>query len=133
MVGDEISSLQNEFDLTDDGVLKDYLGTWFAHQSDGSIHLSQPKMIEQVLEIVGLNIESDHIKRHDTPASNTMILDKDPDGKLRKQEWNYQLAVSCLSYLQAMIRPDITFAVQQCARFCNEPKQEHEEAAKCIC
>ena len=32
-----------------------------------------------------------------------------------------------------MIRPDITFAVQQCTRFCNEPKQEHEEAVKCIC
>ena len=99
----EISSLQNEFDLTDDGVLKDYLGTWFARQSDGSIHLSQPKMIEQVLEIVGLNIESDCIKRHDTPASNTKILNKDPDGKPRKQEWNYQSAVGCLSYLQAMI------------------------------
>ena len=42
----EISSLQNEFDLTDDGALKDYLGTRFARQPDGSIHLSQPKMIK---------------------------------------------------------------------------------------
>ena len=129
----EISSLQNEFDLTDDGVLKDYLGTRFVRQPDGSIHLSQPKMIERVLEIVGFDTETERIKRHDTPASNTKILDKDPDGKPRKQQWNYRSAVGCLSYLQAMIRPDITFAVQQCARFCNEPMQEHEEAVKRIC
>jgi hypothetical protein len=38
-----------------------------------------------------------------------------------------------MSYTQAMIRPDITTAVQQCARFCNNPKQEHEEAVKRIC
>lgn len=40
--------------------------------------------------------------------------------------------MGALSYLQAMIRPDITFAVQQCARFCNDPKLEHEEAVKRI-
>jgi hypothetical protein len=38
-----------------------------------------------------------------------------------------------VSYTQAMIRPDITMAVQQCARFCYNPKQEHEEAVKRIC
>ena len=129
----EISSLQEEFDLTDDGALKDYLGTRFAKQADGSIHLSQPKMIERVLEIVGLDSETERIKKHDTPASNTKVLDKDPDGKPRQQKWNYRSAVGCLSYLQAMIRPDITFSVQQCARFCNEPKQDHEEAVKRIC
>lgn len=32
-----------------------------------------------------------------------------------------------------MIRPDCTFAVQQCARFCNNPTQAHEEAVKRIC
>ena len=133
MIQREISSLQEEFDLTDDGALKDYLGTRFAKHADGSIHLSLPKMIERVLEIMGLDLETDRIKKHDTPASNTKVLDKDPDGKPRQQNWNYQSAVGCLSYLQAMIRPDITFLVQQCARFCNDPKQDHEEAVKRIC
>lgn len=32
-----------------------------------------------------------------------------------------------------MVRPDITMAVQQCARFCNEPGRQHEEAVKRIC
>jgi hypothetical protein len=32
-----------------------------------------------------------------------------------------------------MIRPDITMAVQQCARFCNNPQRKHKEAIKSIC
>jgi hypothetical protein len=33
-----------------------------------------------------------------------------------------------------MIRPDITMATQQCARFCNDPpNRDHEEAVKRIC
>ena len=32
-----------------------------------------------------------------------------------------------------MVRPDSTFAVQQCARFCNDPSTNHEEAVKRIC
>ena len=32
-----------------------------------------------------------------------------------------------------MVRPDITFDVQQCARFCHSPSQDHEEAVKRIC
>ena len=31
-----------------------------------------------------------------------------------------------------MIRPDITMAMQQCARICKNPQKEHEEASKHI-
>ena len=31
-----------------------------------------------------------------------------------------------------MIRPDITMAVQKCARFCNDPSQERKESVKPI-
>ena len=50
MIQREIRSLQEEFDLTDDGILKDYLGTRFKCHRDGSIELTQPKMIDRVLE-----------------------------------------------------------------------------------
>jgi hypothetical protein len=133
LIQKEISSLQEDFDLTDDGVLKDYLGTRFERRKDGSIKLSQPKMIERVLEIVGLDPHSDRVKMHDTPAIESQILDNDPDGLARIQTWNYRSAVGCLSYIKSMVRPDITFAVQQCARFCNEPKRSHEEAVKRTC
>jgi hypothetical protein len=132
-IQDEIQSLHADYALTDDGDLKDYLGTRFECNNDGSITLNQPKIIERVLKIVGLDPYCDHTKLHDTPASENKLLDNDPDGKPSKQPWNYRSAVGCLSYLQAMIRPDITMAVQQCVRFCNNLQQEHEEAVKHIC
>ena len=37
----EISSLQQDYVLTDDGELKDYLGTRFVQHDDGSLELTQ--------------------------------------------------------------------------------------------
>lgn len=132
LIDKEIQSLKQSYALTDDGPLKDYLGTRFTRHDDGSLEMTQPKMIERALSIMGLDPNSKRTKMHDTPASHSKILDKDPDAFERNQKWNYRSAVGCLSYIQAMIRPDITMAVQQCARFCNDPKLEHEEAVKRI-
>lgn len=41
-IDSEIKSLQRDYVLTDDGELKDYLGTRFTKHSDGSITLTQP-------------------------------------------------------------------------------------------
>jgi hypothetical protein len=71
--------------LTDDGELEDYLGTRFTRKRNGSIELSQPKMIEQVLHIVGLDPDSTRTKLHDTPASDLKILDNDPNALPREQ------------------------------------------------
>ena len=90
-------------------------------------------MMERLLYIVGIDPTCKNVKLHDTPASSDCILDNDPDGKPRLQSWNYRSAAGCQSYIQAIIRPDRTMATQQCARFCNIPNQEHEEAVKRIC
>jgi hypothetical protein len=97
-IQEEIVSLQTDYDLTGDGELKDYLGTRFECHTDGSISLTQPKMIERVLHVVGLDPTSTHTKLHDTPASDHKLLDNDPDAAARHQKWNYRSAVGCLSY-----------------------------------
>jgi hypothetical protein len=132
LIDREIKSLQEDYDLTDDGELKDYLGTRFTRRKDGSIELSQPRMVNRIFEMVGIDPES-KTKMHDTPAVDSRLLDNDPDGEPRLQKWNYRSVVGSLSYLQAMVHPDITMAVQQCARFCNAPQRQHEEAVKRIC
>jgi hypothetical protein len=38
-----------------------------------------------------------------------------------------------LMYLSSNSRPDIQFAVHQCARFTHSPRKIHEEAVKHIC
>ena len=125
-----VRSLQADFTLTDDGPLHDYLGTRFLRSRDGSIELTQPRMIQRVLEYVGIDPNSDNVKMHDTPAASNKILNRDTDGPPRNQTWNYRGVLGCLSYLQSMVRPDITFAVQQCARFANDPRRSHEVALK---
>ena len=62
----EIKSLQEGYNLTNDGKLKDYLGTRFTKLPGGSIELSQPCMIEGVLQMVCLTDVSNRTKMHDT-------------------------------------------------------------------
>jgi len=123
LINHEIRSLQKE----------DYLETRFKQYNDGSIKLTQPRMIERVLKIVGLDGKQNDVKTHYSPADSSKLLDNDPDAKPRMQKWHYWSAVGCLSYIQSMIRPDINMSVQQTAQFCNNPSKEHEEAVKRIC
>ena len=90
-------------------------------------------MIERFLQIVGLNDVLNCTKMHDTPDISTTLLDKDPKDKPRIRDWNYHSVVGALSSLQAMVRPDNNFEVKQCARFCNDPRQQHEDAVKRFC
>ena len=132
-IDSEIRLLKYSFNLTGEGPLKYYLGTRFDRNSDGSIELTQPRIIQRALKVVGLDVNDQHIKIHDSPASSDKLLDNDPNRKPRLQPWHYCSDVGCVSYISEMIHPDITIPVQQCARFCNNPRQEHEEAAKRIC
>jgi len=73
-----------------------------------------------------------HTKVHDIPANPSEILHKDPQGSERKHSWNYRAIVGALTYLMAMARPELAYAVHQCSRFSNDPKQSHEHAIKRI-
>jgi hypothetical protein len=68
----------------------------------------------------------------DTPASST-ALGSDLSGEVFNNEFNYASAVGMLMYLASNSRPDIAFAVHQCARFTHSPKASHGEAIKRIC
>ena len=76
----EIKSLEQDYNLTNVGDLKDYLGTRFERHKDGSVTLTQPCTMEQIFDIVGINPTNKHLKLHDTPASSDCILDNNPDG-----------------------------------------------------
>ena len=56
-----------DYDLTDKGELKDYIRTHFERNKYGSINLTQPKIIERVLKIVGLDPKNEEAKLHDCP------------------------------------------------------------------
>ena len=132
-IDDEITSLKKAFDLTDEGELQDYLGTRFIRHTDGRMELQQQKSIDNCLRLMGMGEDKENVKIHDTPAESSKILHADDNGTDRKQGWNFRAVVGCLNYLQAMTRPDLSYSVHQCTRFCNSPKLSHEQALKRIC
>lgn len=126
-----IEELQANFILTDEGEVSTYLGVQVSKNAeDGTITLTQPFLIERILQSLGSAVKDANTKR--TPAQYKHILSKDEFGSARKQDWNYRSVIGMLNYLAASTRPDILFAVHQCARFSSDPKLSHEQAVKRI-
>ena len=46
--------------------------------------------------------------------------------------FNYRRVIGKLLYLEKSTRPELAYAVHQCARFCNDPRKSHGEALKRI-
>ena len=48
------------------------------------------------------------------------------------EEWSYCSVIGKLNFLALNSRPDIAFAVHQCARFCSNPRASHGTVVKRI-
>jgi hypothetical protein len=125
---DEIlASLEKTFILTSQGSVGAYLGIDIQRTSDGNMELTQTGLINKIISACGLQDQS---TQHNTPAM--MILTADSDGPSCEHSWNYRSLIGMLNYLASSTRPDIAFAVHQCARFTTAPKCLHELAIRRI-
>ena len=139
-IDDFIESMQRAeprpFVLEDQGPLKDYLGIEIkevieskADKAVRTIHVTQPHLIAKILKTCGLDKE--HTTGRTVPAAPSVRLNK--SGKpCDHPPFNYRSAIGQLNYLAATTRPEIAFAVHQCARFCSDPKEVHYKAIKRI-
>jgi hypothetical protein len=125
-----VKTLSDDYKLTlnDPDPIDNFLGIHFSHQDNGELHMSQTGLIDAVPE--SAHIPKGQLKN--TPTSATAILHADKEGLARQESWNYTSAIGQLNYLAQNSRPDISFAVHQCARFSKGPKALHEKAVKCI-
>ena len=93
------------------------------------MRLSQPHLIRRIVEsIPGMK----NANPRSTPACNTIILNKDKNGKIRKANWNYRSLIGMLNYLVNSTHSEVAFTVHQCARFCEDLKASHEQAVQHI-
>ena len=123
-----IRNLCQTFLLEDQGSVHDYLGIRIVKDHiNKSISMTQPGLIESVL--ADLNLLQDS-KPKDTPSVG--ILYPDRDGIPCQDTWNYQSVIGKLNYIAQNTRPDISFAVHQCARYSTNPTALHELAVKRI-
>ena len=64
--------------------------------------------------------------------SSLHLLQPDPNGEPFDQPWSYRSIIGKLNFLEKSTRPDLAYAVHQCARFTADPRKSHGEAVKRI-
>jgi hypothetical protein len=124
----------DSFLLKDEGDIEDFLGIHIERtvDDDGGIEISmtQTGLIDSIIEDLGLNTTETKHDKHDTPANE--ILQPDLDQPAFAETWIYRSVIGKLNFLAMNTRPDIAYAVHQCARFCANPRVAHGTAVKRI-
>ena len=130
VIDEIIASLKEDFDVTDEGEIDDYLGVNVSRPTEDTIELKQPHLIQQILDEVGMLPQS---KTKDKAAPSSTILRRDLDGAPFREKWDYRRVIGKLNFLEKSTRPEIAYAVHQCARFANNPRESHANAVKYLC
>ncbi len=125
-----VKCMKKKFEIEEEGDIGDYLGIQIQRNEDGSMVLTQPQLIQSILEDLGL--QAANVKGRTTPALKTVLIHKDDGGKPHDNSFHYRSVIGKLNFLEKSTRPEIAYAVHQCARFCSSPKQSHAEAVKRI-
>jgi hypothetical protein len=115
-----------QFTIEDDAFT--FLGVELKRHEDGTVEFLQRSLIKKILsscKMTDCNTKS-------TPA-NQSPLGTDANGPTFDRSFDYASIVGMMMYLSSNSRPDIQFAVHQCARFTHAPKRSHGEAILRIC
>jgi hypothetical protein len=125
-----IHDIGKEFKITTEPKVEDFLGVKLTRdQEKGTIMLTQPQLIKSILKDLNL-MENSHSRV--LPSLPSKILHKHATSDAHNESWSYRSVVGKLNYLEKSTRPDIAYAVHQCARFSSDPKVEHSLAVKMI-
>jgi hypothetical protein len=107
-------------DITEEGDLGDFLGINIERINDQSYHLSQPQLIDQIIH--DLHLDQDNVTAKPTPAVATTILGAHQHTPAFDNHFHYRSVIGKLNHLERGFRPDISYAVHQCARFASNPR-----------
>jgi hypothetical protein len=99
-----IIDLQATFDVSDKGDLTDYLGVNIETREDGTFKLSQPHLIDQIIEDANFQANT---KYKATPAASTKILNKDVSGTPHHTTWHYCGLIGKLNFLEKSTRGEL--------------------------
>lgn len=113
-----VEQLSHRFSLKYLGELNYFLGVEVLHVPNGLI-LTQHKYVRELLE----KFDMTNLKSMTTPMANTQKL-KLKDGTGSADAIAYRQVIGILQYLSLM-RPDISYAVNNLAQFMRMPSQQH--------
>lgn len=116
-------SMQEEFDMTDLGRMRYFLGIE-VHQKVNGIHISQAKYAQEILK----RFEMEDCNSVANPMVPGEKLNVDAEGE-RVDETLYKQMIRSLMYITAT-RPDLQFSVSLLTRFMSKPTRLHAQAVK---
>jgi len=128
-IDEMITLLRKTFQISDKGTLNEYLGIKIHCKGDGTFHLMQPQLIDSILDDLHL---TETCKKLDLPYLVTKILHQDSEGASFDGHFNYCSVFGKLLYLEKSMRPELAYAVHQCAQFCADLMKSHGEVIKKI-
>jgi hypothetical protein len=123
--------LHSQFSIEDEGEISDYPGVKVTKNQNGTITLTQPHLIQSILSDLHL-LDNKQATSGTLPALTTKILHPDAEGTPFDNSFHYRSVIGKLNFLEKSTRPEIAYAVHQCARFVERPTKLHGEAVKCI-
>ena len=122
-------AFSQEFQVKGMGELNYFLGMKVVQdQETGNVWIGQKSYLENILRCFGM----ENRKAIHTPIDASTKLTKAVDNDIDIDQKLYQSAVGSLLYLSLATRPDITFAVNNVAKFCAKPRKQHWTAVKRI-
>ena len=117
--------------LTNEGNIDKFLGIEITQLDAKRSKVTQLFSTDQTISCLGVDTNNFGMETNpkQTPIGKP-LPNKDLTETPQKEDWNYCTAVGMLTYLQANIHPEMSMAVHQPARFCNQPMLTHEKAIK---
>ena len=102
------------------------MGVNISKSKDGIYKFTQPVLIDTIINDVGLG---DKAAEKKIPINAQRLLHHHLNSEEHDSTiFNYRSVIGKLNYLAQVSRPDILYAVHQCARFSHNPRKEHTEA-----
>jgi hypothetical protein len=97
------------------------------NESDQSIKFTQKGLAKRIVDALDIG----DLPPKKTPAKHDALV-SDKNGEPGNATYSYASVIGMLQYLHSHSRPDLTYAVSQCARWTHSPKRSHEEALERI-
>ena len=105
-IDDSIRELQEKakLSITVEGDLADFLGVSIDRRRDGTIHLSQPNLIDQILK--DLRMHDEGVKPRTTSAASSKLLTQHSKSPAFDKSFDYRSVIGKLNYLEKATRRD---------------------------
>lgn len=101
-MNEAIELLKDNVDVDDQGDIADYLSGHVTWHDDETLELTQPHLIQFILDDLNLTDES---KRASTPAPSTIILNANLNGQDHDDHFNYRSVIGNWTVLKSQLAP----------------------------